>query len=110
MVEAKILWALSKAKEFEWGNIVVESHCKLVVDALSGGGRRIGHVQTVIDNCLLHSSDFSLLSFSFCLRNCNGVAHRLAKWAACGLSDDVWHVAPNWIGDALFLDLFQYKA
>ncbi|CAO2827560.1 unnamed protein product [Amaranthus hypochondriacus] len=111
MVEAKaILWALSKAKEFEWCNIVVESDCKLVVDALSGIGRRIGHVQTVLDNCLLYGSDFSLLSFSFCFRDVNGVAHRLAKWAACGLSDDIWHVAPNWIGDALYFDLNQFKA
>lgn len=64
----------------------------------------MGHVQIMIDNCLVISSYFSSLTFSFCLRSCNGVAYRLAKWAACGLSDEVWDSAPTWIGDVLYSD------
>lgn len=76
LVEAKsVLWALSKAKEFNWQVIGVESDCKLVVDALIGSKKRMWHVQTVIDNCIVFSSYFSSLLFLFCNRSYNSVAH-----------------------------------
>ena len=79
MVEAKaILWALSKAKEFGLLHVMIKSNCKIVVEALNGRGQRVAHVQTVIDNCLMFCLEFLLLSFLFCFRTCNGVAHKLA--------------------------------
>ena len=67
-----------------------EGDCKVIFDALNDIGSRGFHVQTIIDNCLSFCSHFRSLSFFFCFRDCNGIAHRLAKWAACGLSQEVW--------------------
>lgn len=44
MVEAKaVMWALSKACEYDWNHIIIESDCKLVVEALKGAKQQ-GHI------------------------------------------------------------------
>ncbi|CAO2827042.1 unnamed protein product [Amaranthus hypochondriacus] len=93
MVEARaVLWALDLAKAHGWRHVIIEGDCKLVIEALQGIRNRSVHIQTIIDNCLAYRHDFASLSFVFCYRTCNGVAHQLAKWAACGLSDEIWEL------------------
>ena len=107
IVEAQALfWAMFVAKEKGWSDVSFEGDCKVIFDSLYRIGSRGFHVQTIIDNCLSFRSYFRSLSFLFCFRDCNGVAHRLAKWAACGLSQEVWDkTGPTWLEDALYSNM-----
>lgn len=106
MVEARaVLWAMALAREHGWSHIMIEADCKMVVEALSGTRMRSFHIQTIIDNCLSFQHEFMTVSFSFCYRDCNKAAHRLAHWAGSGISDETWvNVASVWLGDVLYSD------
>lgn len=95
-----LLWALSCMVDRGWSRII-EGDCKTIIDSLNGLGQRSFHVQSIIDNC-------SMFKSSFCPCACNGVAHRLAYWAAHGVSIDVWeNEAPSIVNDALPSDLVK---
>ena len=87
---------------------MLEGDCKLVIKALNGRGQRVFHDQTVLENCRSLCHEFLSLSLFFCFRNCNGVAHSLARWAACGLCDEVWDVAQAWLEDTLYSDFVLF--
>ncbi|CAO2825137.1 unnamed protein product [Amaranthus hypochondriacus] len=107
VVEAQaIFWAMQFCLEQGWLHVVFEGDCKCLIEALSGKCSRGFRIQTIIDNCRLLAINFSSISFSFCFRVCNGVAHRLAKWAMSSCCDKVWvHDVPPWLGDALYFDI-----
>lgn len=59
----------------------------------------------------MYKSRFLSFSCSFGPRACNGVAHRLAQWAAHGVSLEVWEdEAPAIVKDALYSDLVKCNA
>ncbi|KAL2937155.1 Periplasmic nitrate reductase, partial [Bienertia sinuspersici] len=58
------------------------------------------YVQANVEDALALVSSFNDVKFNFCLRGCNEVAHRMAKWAVTAYSDEVWlGEGPNWISD-----------
>lgn len=96
-------WALSFCVKQGWQNVIIESDCKCLVEALQGRSKRCYHINTIVDNCRSLSHNFSSLPFLFCFRDCNGVAHRLANWAMSSCCDKVWvDDIPPWLGDALY--------
>lgn len=118
---AKSLWACSSVEEVEaratfwavqygikhgWPNVIIEGDCRCLIEALQVKMSRCFHTQTIVDNCRALSSCLSSLSFLFCYRDSNEVAHRLAKWAKSSACDKVWvDNVPPWLGDALYSDL-----
>lgn len=51
-------------------------------------------------NICLKIGVFDNISFSLCVRECNEVAYRLARWASNSNIDNVWiDSSPNWIRD-----------
>lgn len=111
-IEAQaVLWALCCIKGRGWDQIIVEGDCKYLFDALNGHGQRSFYIRSIIDNCMLYKDCFRSLSFVFCPRACNSVAHRLAQGAAHGVSLDIWEVvAPIFVRDALYSDLINCNA
>lgn len=64
------------------------------------------HNQIIVDNIIADSIAFDSISFSFCFREANCVAHRLAKWALSSFSSSVWlNGGPSWIADFVCFDL-----
>lgn len=61
----------------------------MVIHALQNVGTRSGNVQLIIEDVLALIPYFESLLFSFCYRECNEVAHRLAKWVVSSFSDEV---------------------
>ena len=106
-----LLWVLSVVKDIGWPNIKVEGDCKNIIDALNVNRKRNLHVYTFIDNCLSFLQIPCYLSFRFCYRECDMVAHGLARRVVSGISDEVWvSVSPTWLKDALYSDLILFES
>ncbi|CAO2822794.1 unnamed protein product [Amaranthus hypochondriacus] len=102
-----LCWALSVAREQGWEHVIFEGDCQDIIAAVSRKKQGSFHVQVVVDNCILCSKSFQSCSFMFCFRECNSVAHRLARWVVASFCDEVWvHNAPTWLKDALYSNSF----
>lgn len=75
-----MLWAVSMVASLGWKHCIFEGDAKLIIDALNGRIGQAVHNQVLIDNILARSQDFAEVSFSFCFREANAIAHRLARW------------------------------
>ncbi|CAO2826256.1 unnamed protein product [Amaranthus hypochondriacus] len=106
---AKIMavdWAIRLATEHHWTNIIVEGNAALVIEAFKKNRRRGLHAQVLSDSSLLMVNDFVNCSFSFCFRECNNVAHNLARWASNHSCNNVWADSNSiWIKDDVILDI-----
>ncbi|KAL2937746.1 1-deoxy-D-xylulose-5-phosphate synthase [Bienertia sinuspersici] len=69
--------------------VIIEGDAQVVIHALQLKERRNGHVQLLVDDAHSLYNLFEDFSFNFCFRDCNQVAHRLAKWAACSFTEEV---------------------
>lgn len=101
-----VAWAINLAKEHRWRAVKIEGDARLVIEALNG--RRAGglHSQTLINNIKSMLSFFTSISFSFCYRECNEVANRLARWATSNKCNLVWpRSGPLWIEDLVLADI-----
>lgn len=83
-------WAVRLAVEYDWDNIPIEGDARLVIEALNQNRARGFYAQTLINNIRFMSSAISSISFSFCFRESNEVAHRLAHWASRRNCNSVW--------------------
>lgn len=84
-----LYWVVSTAKERCWRNLILKGGYKSIINSINGKGHHTCLVQTLIDNCVSLRPHFESISFVFCYRECNGVANRLARWAARGICDEV---------------------
>lgn len=86
-----------------WKHIIIEGDCKGIIDAMNRKCNRGFHIHSIIDNNISLGQVFSAISFMFCFRECNEVAHRLARWAISGISDTLWgDNVPVWLKDVLY--------
>ena len=64
--------------------------------------------RSIIDPVLRQINDLSLtfqeFSFSFVSRNCNKVAHFLAKPVSASHDSETWHVTPTCVYDLIMLE------
>ena len=64
--------------------------------------------RSIIDPVLRQINDLSLtfqeFSFSFVSRNCNKVAHFLAKQVSASHDSETWHVTPTCVYDLIMLE------
>lgn len=98
-------WVASLVKEKSWGNVIIEGDAQLVVKALNGEITRNLHNQVLINNVRHNVSSVANCSFSFCFREANMVAHKLAKWAAANVCSRVWlNECPSWISNIVSSD------
>lgn len=101
-----IQWAIEIIKEHQWKKVVIEGDAQNVTKALKQQIHRSFHNQILVDNILASTAELDNVSFSFCFREANSVAHRLAKWASSGFCSSVWlNGGPPWIADIVFSDL-----
>lgn len=100
------LWAARKVKEQQWNNVIIEGDVQSVVKALQGYITRNFYNQVMISNTLEELANVNNLSFNFCFREANEVAHRLARWVAASVCSSVWFDdGPLWIQDVVISDL-----
>lgn len=101
-----IQWTMEIIKEHQWNNVIVEGDAQNVIKALQRRLNRSFHNQVIADNIVAASADIEHVSFSFCFREDNNVAHRLAKWASSSVCSSVWlNGGPPWIADIVLSDL-----
>lgn len=101
-----LLWAVDFIKDRGWHHVVMEGDAQYVIHALQRKSNRSFHNQIIVDNILASVSAIDHLSFSFCYREANSVAHRLAKWALSSVCSNVWHDGgPSWITDVVLSEL-----
>lgn len=99
-------WAAGVVKDRNWSKIIIEGDAQVVVKALQRSITRNIYNQVLINNTLNHVAEVNSLSFSFCFREANNVAHRLARWAAASVCSRVWlGEGPSWISDIVLADL-----
>src|SRR5688572_17163908 len=105
MAELKAVeWAVQLAQQHGWSAVNVESDAQLVIDALNGARRRGFHAQTLVDNIFRMIVNLNI-RFSFCYRESNMAAHRLAYRASSSSCISVWTKDyPLWISDLVLLD------
>lgn len=102
---AAFRWAIELIHDKKWSKVSVEEDAQNIVKALQGSLLRGLHSQVLVDNILTTVSKIDQISFQFCFREVNNVAHRLAKWALGGYCSNVWtNGGPTWIFDAVFSD------
>lgn len=81
-----------------WRDVIVEGDAQVVIRALQGSGSRSGLTQLIVEDTLDLKSHFDSIVFRFCYRECNSVAHRLARWGITQVGEYVWYDGgPVWI-------------
>ncbi|XP_060967362.1 uncharacterized protein LOC133035535 [Cannabis sativa] len=72
--------AVSSAAELGYKYVIVESDSRLVINALN---KKMSHwaLDNYVSFCIKSSPSFSSCNFSNVSKNCNFVAHNVAKWA-----------------------------
>ncbi|KAE8821176.1 retrotransposon protein [Hordeum vulgare] len=84
-----------------WGmtRVVVETDCKVLVDALNKEEYDRSHIGVIVwDAQMLAGLNFSNILFRFCRRNCNKVTHAMAALGVSGVAGSglLWsHDVPN---------------
>lgn len=76
-------------KERRWSNVIFKGDAQTVVKALQHNLPRGLHNQVLFNNIFDILSDVNSYSFSFCFREANNVAHRLARWAMASVCSRV---------------------
>ena len=61
-----------------------------VVTTMQEGGFSATAAGMIYDECEQYWNDFNVISISHCIRECNSVAHELARQALVGKSSLVW--------------------
>ncbi|KAL2931098.1 Tritrans polycis-undecaprenyl-diphosphate synthase, partial [Bienertia sinuspersici] len=73
---------------------------QVVIQALEGKQSRTGYVESYVRGARILAAKFEEISFTFCFRECNEIAHTLARWAVSNYCDEVWlNDVPTWIED-----------
>ncbi|CAO2836998.1 unnamed protein product [Amaranthus hypochondriacus] len=98
-------WVVQLAVEQGWDNVIVEGDARLVIEALNQERARGFYAQTLVNNIRFMASNLSSIVFSFCFRESNEIANRLAHWASKSNCNSVWiRSCPNWIRDLVLTD------
>jgi hypothetical protein len=67
-----------------------QSECMEVVTVMQGGGFSATAAGAIYDECYQYWEDFHSISISHCSRDCNVVAHELARQTLIGKISLVW--------------------
>ncbi|KAL2921546.1 hypothetical protein RDABS01_013037 [Bienertia sinuspersici] len=90
--------AVKLAKNQGWRKVIVEGDAANIIKALTCQANMSTYVQMMVEDMLADVSYLDCITFNFCFRECNEVAHRLAKWAVTSFCDEVWlGEGPSWI-------------
>ncbi|KAL3527856.1 hypothetical protein ACH5RR_012512 [Cinchona calisaya] len=85
-----IRWAVMKAREEGWRNIVVRSNNRSLVDLLGSGFSKDATVATLLEDILCFCELFESCSFEFCDNNKITDGNLVANQALLPDSDEVW--------------------
>jgi ribonuclease HI len=106
MAEARAVRdGLLLAGQLGCNKVEVESDCMEVIETMMDNGNSAGVAAAIFEECAFLARGFSKVSFSFCPRESNHVAHRLAA-SASGYQSVVWiDEPPDCIGAELANDV-----
>ena len=82
--------ALSFVAEIGISKVVLEGNSLTIIKALSTDQRSLSSFSPLIDDAKFSSVNFDQLRYSHVKRECNFVAHSLAKFASNILNSQVW--------------------
>ncbi|XP_074282901.1 uncharacterized protein LOC141607450 [Silene latifolia] len=85
-----ILEGVKEARSRGHTRIIIESDCKMVIDALKTKEQGHSDFHLILDDIFYFCSDFNSVIWSFVSRKLNGVAHELAHFSSSEISRYVW--------------------
>lgn len=89
-----------------WDDLIMETDCTLLVDALAGVGDDFSQIGRIVGDCREYLCSFNSFVIRHVYREANRVAHRLAHVASLSNVDKCWlGETPSIIEDVLFEDL-----
>uniref|UniRef100_A0A803Q1F8 Reverse transcriptase domain-containing protein n=1 Tax=Cannabis sativa TaxID=3483 RepID=A0A803Q1F8_CANSA len=98
--------ALKIAEKWSLQKVCISSDNQVVIQALTGNARSNTDWGHLVVDCLLARKSFQNLSFIFSPKNCNKVAHCLAKWGRLCQVSEVWtKVLPDCAAACLKADM-----
>ena len=91
--------AMEFALELGFDNVTLEGDFEVHVKTLNAGGNTLAHYDNLTTYILFLTSHFSKVQFSFVRRQCNRLAHSLARRASIIQQTSVWmeEVSPDLI-------------
>ena len=82
--------AMEFALKFGFDNVTLEGDSEALVKTLKNGGNTLAHYGNLTVDILFLTSHFSKVQFSFVRRQCNRLAHSLARRASIIQQMSVW--------------------
>ncbi|OVA01252.1 Reverse transcriptase zinc-binding domain [Macleaya cordata] len=104
--EIRAIWiAMKKAVELGIKTLEIEGDAAVVVEQLQRRNYRGSwNTEAFLRDIEVWSTNFEKLSFNYCPRLCNSVAHELAQWAKNSQYSMFWASPPMWLIPALGRD------
>ncbi|XP_074310490.1 uncharacterized protein LOC141646517 [Silene latifolia] len=100
-----VLEGVKEARRRGVARLIVESDCKVLIDALKTGAKGRSDFHLVLVDILSICSEFNFISWSFVGRNCNSVAHALAHVESAGVGRKIWSDdLPRHIADIVIVE------
>ena len=98
--------ALEFGQEIGIGGAVLEGNSELIINSLKAGGNTIASMEPLIQDAILFSNSYSKLQYSHCRRDCNRLAHSLARYSINVSNYVVWmEEVPNHLLSVVQQDL-----
>ncbi|XP_074282725.1 uncharacterized protein LOC141607267 [Silene latifolia] len=85
-----ILEGIKEARSRGHSNIIIESDCKSVIDALKKKEHGQSDFHLILDDIFYFCSAFNSVIWSFVSRKLNSVAHELAHYSSSEIGRQVW--------------------
>lgn len=76
--------ALKTAKAQKESHIIMESDCQSIISRLSKGAIYLSELDSILEDSLVRSKDFSALIWTHVRREANTVAHHIARFIPFG--------------------------
>ena len=86
-------FCLSLAQRTGCNHLIINSDNLEVIDTMKEGGRSVGAVAVIFDDCFHFSCDFPITRFEHCNREATKIAHKLAALARFSLTSN-WFEEP----------------
>ncbi|XP_021737330.1 uncharacterized protein LOC110703860 [Chenopodium quinoa] len=99
------LFGLKKAKEYGYKDIIIESDSEILITKLKKNSCTLSTIDSIVEDIVFCSSNFSSMFWSHVKRDENFVAHHLARLVPFGCEQCWENHAPSEVSSYVFADL-----